>query len=105
MAPLGYQMADKLAEGQPRPLHFPLSNNLNRALLNRVEQESEVDMITGGRPSFAESGNKVILLLASEGAVPSTLKMDLRQIVKEELDTDTKVVIYALQESPIDKGK
>ena len=105
MAPLGYQMADKLAEGQPRPLHFPLSNNLNRTLLNRVEQESEVDMITGGRPSFAESGNKVILLLASEGAVPSTLKMDLRQIVKEELDTDTKVVIYALQESPIDKGK
>jgi len=105
MAPLGYKMADKLAQGQPRPIYFPLSKKLTISLLDRVEQESEVDMIMGGRSSFAESGNKVLLILASQGAISMTMKMDMRQIVKGELGGDTKVVIYALQESAVDKGK
>jgi hypothetical protein len=58
-----------------------------------------------GRLSFIEQGKQAGLVLTSEGPVSPVLKMDLRQIVKEKLGADTKVLIYVLLSSPIEQGQ
>ena len=99
--PLGYQSAKTMAEGQNRPMAYPLSSVLYSALKHRVEQESGMAIIMAGRSSFTEKGIKIGIMVASEGAVAPELIKDLRQIVMKSVGADAEVSIYAVQRANV----
>lgn len=95
--PLGYQSIQTIAEGQKRPMAYPLSSVLQLALKQRIEQEAGMEIILAGRSTFTENGIRIGILVQSEGPVMPELRMDIRQIVKDYVGGEAIVRIYVVQ--------
>ena len=102
IAPLGYNTAKHLAQGQIRPMAYPLSSQLGRQIRERINAEPDVTLILAGRAAVAY-GKRVAdvgLLLSATGPVPDSLRRDLIAIAKEVRGPDAVIKIRVVQEVP-----
>ena len=99
--PLGYQMAVTLAEGQTRPMAYPLSPKLDRALLAQVKKRPGTRLILAGRPgtTLIDDPVDVGILLSSARPVPRAFRAGLIQTVREFRGDKAVVAVWILQEA------
>ncbi len=100
IAPLGYQLAEKLAVGQTRPMTYPLSPRLDKAINDRVDQDPEIDVILTGRPGIDIEGTPnvgIVLSAAKPVAVPFV--EELKRLVYDVRGEDTRVAVWVLQDA------
>ena len=65
-APLGYQRADRIREGQLRPRSYPLSPVLSEMIRERIDQVPGVNLLLAGRAGVDyETTDIAIVLCAS----------------------------------------
>lgn len=102
VAPLGYEVGNSIRKSQPRPVAFPLSTTVLKAITDRVDLEEGIDLILAGKSSFVEEERLVGILLAAEGPVKVELKIDLRNIVKKNLGADTIVKVWVIQSAELE---
>jgi len=97
-APLGYRMADRIKEGQIRPIAYPLSTSLAEAIKERIAKEPGVNLAFGGRSGVDYSVADVGILLYATESAPLSLKEDLVNIVKDFRGEDVRVKVLMLLE-------
>ena len=97
-APLGYRMADRIKEGQLRPIAYPLSTSLSDAIYERLDKEPGVRLAFAGRRGVDYQAADVGIVLYTTESAPLSLKEDLVNIVKDFRGQDVKVKVLLLLE-------
>jgi uncharacterized membrane protein len=96
-APLGYQRADRIREGQLRPRSYPLSPALSEMIRDRIEQVPGVDLLQAGRSGVDYESSDIGIVLYGSEPVPLFLKQDLVAIVKDFRGEDVSVEVVVLE--------
>ena len=94
--PLGFQMADRLAVGQIRPMNFRVSSSVKKIVNERVNMIDELDVMLMGRSGSGHSRLIRILLQADE-PVPNSMIEYIKDGVQEVVGEDTPVHIAVFQ--------
>jgi uncharacterized hydrophobic protein (TIGR00271 family) len=83
-APLGYEYAEQISEGQARPTSYPLSVSVGKALAERIEQEPGVRLFLAGRKAveYREGPGTVFIVLVSATAIRAEFKQELVDLVR-----------------------
>ncbi|MBW2552885.1 MAG: TIGR00341 family protein [Deltaproteobacteria bacterium] len=97
-APLGYRMADRIKEGQLRPIAYPLSTSLSEAIRERIAKEPGVNLLSAGRMGVEYEASDIGVFLYSTEPAPLSLKEDLVDIVKDFRGKDVRVKVLILAE-------
>jgi len=95
-APLGYQLAEQLAEGQVRPIAYPVSPALHASIRNRIDREDGVELIMAARAGAVRRLD-VGILLSSESKVSPAFISELENIVADYLGEEIKTEVWAVQ--------
>ena len=103
-APLGYKLANQLAEGQTRPYTLPVSKVVWTAIRDRVHQEHGVTFLSANRFGIEHEIDMAILLMAS-GPISARLITDLKRVANESQNTNLNVGVYVFQEAAVKRSK
>ena len=103
-APLGFDLARQLREGQTRPYTLPVSKVVRNAIVERVHLEYGVTFIAASRFGIEHDIDMVILLSAAEPLSDEFIS-DLKKVANEAQDENINVVIHAFQEAGVKRSK
>jgi len=98
--PLGFRFSEQLAQGDTRPLAYPVSLKVYGALKARLAAEEGVDYLLGARPG-GDRPNNIVIWLRAEHSVSALLINDLKAVVKKILGPQADPVVIPLQLAPI----
>ena len=96
-APLGYQRADRIREGQLRPRSYPLSPVLSEMIRERIDQVPGIDLLQAGRSGVDYETSDIGIILCGSRPAPVSLKEDLVAIVKDFRGEDVSVEVTMLK--------
>ena len=96
-APLGYERADRIKEGQLRPRSYPLSPALSELIRERIDQVPGVNLLIANRAGVDYETTDIAIILCGSEPVPLLLKKDLVTIVKDFGGEDVRVEVTMLQ--------
>ena len=96
-APLGYQRADRIREGQLRPRSYPLSPVLSEMIRERIEQVPGILLLSAGRSGVDYDAADIGIILYGSEPAPLSLKEDLVAIVKDFRGEDVSVEVTMLK--------
>ncbi len=100
VAPLGMWTAQMLAAGQIRPMAYPLSPTVGRAILARLSREKGIDLLLAGRSGADWDDTDVTIVLTANRPVPPMLITDLERIVEQVRGYDVNVKVRVVSEAP-----
>jgi hypothetical protein len=96
-APLGYQRADRIKEGQLRPNIYPLSPALSDIIRERIGQVPGIDLLQAGRSGVDYEDTDIGIILYGSEPAPLSLKEDLEALVKDFRGEDVRVQVVVLE--------
>jgi len=96
-APLGYQRADRIREGQLRPRSYPLSPALSEMIRDRIAQVPGVDLLQAGRSGVDYEDSDIGIMLYGSEPAPLSLKEDLVTIIKNFRGEEVRVEVTMLE--------
>lgn len=96
-APLGYQRADRIREGQLRPRSYPLSPVLSEMIRERIDQVPGIALLQASRSGVDYEVSDIGIILYGSEPAPLSLKEDLIAIVKDFRGEDVSVDITMLK--------
>ncbi len=102
-APLGYDLARQLREGQTRPYTLPVSKVVRKAIVERVAQEYGVTFISASRFGI-EHDIDMVILLSSAQPLSTEFISDLKKVANDAQGENINVVVHALQEAGVKRS-
>lgn len=93
--PLGMELGAQLDEGRARPIAFPVSRSVSRALRARIAQDEGVRIMMLGRTSVRDA---VVIWLAMDHEIQESYQEELRALVRAEMNApELEVEVLAVQ--------
>ena len=103
-APLGYDLARQLREGQTRPYTLPVSKVVRQVIIERVHQEYGVNFISASRFGI-EHDIDMVIVLSSLQPLSTEFISDLKNVTNDAQGWNINVVVHALQETGVKRSK
>ncbi len=97
IAPLGFKLMEQIRHGQSRPASLSLSDDLWKALDDRLEQEDGIDFLAGGRAS-SRGQEDITLVITTNRPVPGKVVTDMDSLIDQMLGRDIEVKFSILQQ-------
>lgn len=92
--PLGVFLNAQLHTGKAQPLAFPVTREVQDAIIERVARDRDVNLILIGRPGISSDVDPIDvgIVLSSAHPLPASYGDELTEIVREKMDNDEVVV-------------